>query len=84
MNFALANPARQVFFTVLGREEKYNADRVLDERFGRSTKTGRSTKKMTDALAEYLKWRVDHAKKTAAISTLRNKRTMLNQIFRFA
>ena len=25
MNFALANPARQVFFTVLGREEKYKS-----------------------------------------------------------
>ena len=37
-----------------------------------------------DALAEYLQWRVDHAKKTPAISTLRNERTVLNQIFRFA
>ena len=34
--------------------------------------------------AEYLHWRVDHAKKTPAISTLRNERTVLNQIFRFA
>jgi len=25
MNFAIANPARQVFFTVVGREEKYKA-----------------------------------------------------------
>jgi AAA family ATP:ADP antiporter len=25
MNFAIANPARQEFFTVIGREEKYKA-----------------------------------------------------------
>ena len=37
-----------------------------------------------DAFAEYLQWRVNHAKKTPAISTLRNERTVLNQIFRFA
>jgi ATP:ADP antiporter, AAA family len=30
MNFAIANPARQVFFTVLGREEKYKAKNVID------------------------------------------------------
>jgi ATP:ADP antiporter, AAA family len=30
MNFALANPARQVFFTVLGREEKYKAKNLID------------------------------------------------------
>ena len=37
-----------------------------------------------DAMAEYLQWRVDNAKKPPAISTLRNERTILNQIFRFA
>ena len=37
-----------------------------------------------DALAEYLQWRVEHSKKPPAISTLRNERTVLNQIFRFA
>ena len=37
-----------------------------------------------DALAQYFQWRVDHAKKTPAISTLRNERTVLNQIFCFA
>ena len=31
-----------------------------------------------------LTWRVDQAKKPPAISTLRNERTVLNQIFRFA
>jgi ATP:ADP antiporter, AAA family len=30
MNFAIANPARQVFFTVVGREEKYKAKNVID------------------------------------------------------
>jgi AAA family ATP:ADP antiporter len=30
MNFAIANPARQVFFTVLGREEKYKAKNLID------------------------------------------------------
>src|SRR5690348_8900634 len=30
MNFALANPARQVFFTVVGREEKYKAKNLID------------------------------------------------------
>jgi AAA family ATP:ADP antiporter len=30
MNFAIANPARQVFFTVLDREEKYKAKNVID------------------------------------------------------
>jgi hypothetical protein len=33
---------------------------------------------------QYLQWRVDHAKKTPAISTLRNEKPVLNQIFRFA
>ena len=28
--FAIANPARQVFFTVLGREEKYKAKNLID------------------------------------------------------
>ena len=30
MNFAIANPARQVFFTVLAREEKYKAKNLID------------------------------------------------------
>jgi len=30
MNFAIANPARQVFFTVVGREEKYKAKILID------------------------------------------------------
>jgi AAA family ATP:ADP antiporter len=30
MNFAVANPARQVFFTVLDREEKYKAKNLID------------------------------------------------------
>jgi ATP:ADP antiporter, AAA family len=30
MNFAIANPARQVFFTVLTREEKYKAKNLID------------------------------------------------------
>jgi AAA family ATP:ADP antiporter len=30
MNFAIANPARQVFFTVMDREEKYKAKNVID------------------------------------------------------
>lgn len=30
MNFALANPARQVFFTVVGRDEKYKAKNLID------------------------------------------------------
>jgi ATP:ADP antiporter, AAA family len=30
MNYALANPARQVFFTVVGREEKYKAKNLID------------------------------------------------------
>jgi len=30
INFALANPARQVFFTVVGREEKYKAKNLID------------------------------------------------------
>ena len=29
-NFAIANPARQVFFTVVGREEKYKAKSLID------------------------------------------------------
>ena len=35
-------------------------------------------------LAQHIQWRVDQAKKPPAISTLRNERTVLNQIFRFA
>ena len=30
MNFAIANPARQVFFTVVSREEKYKAKNLID------------------------------------------------------
>jgi AAA family ATP:ADP antiporter len=30
MNFAIANPARQVFFTVMMREEKYKAKNLID------------------------------------------------------
>ena len=30
MNFAIANPARQVFFTVVGGEEKYKAKTLID------------------------------------------------------
>ena len=30
MNFALANPARQVFYTVVSREEKYKAKNLVD------------------------------------------------------
>lgn len=30
MNFAIANPARQLFFTVVGREEKYKAKNMID------------------------------------------------------
>ena len=30
MNFAIANPARQVFFTVVGREEKYKSKNLID------------------------------------------------------
>ena len=30
VNFAIANPARQVFFTVVGREEKYKAKNLID------------------------------------------------------
>jgi AAA family ATP:ADP antiporter len=30
MNFAIANPARQVFFTVVDREEKYKAKNFID------------------------------------------------------
>jgi ATP:ADP antiporter, AAA family len=30
MNFAIANPARQVFFTVLARDEKYKAKNLID------------------------------------------------------
>jgi ATP:ADP antiporter, AAA family len=30
MNFAIANPGRQVFFTVVGREEKYKAKNLID------------------------------------------------------
>jgi AAA family ATP:ADP antiporter len=30
MNFAVANPARQVFFTVVGRGEKYKAKNLID------------------------------------------------------
>jgi ATP:ADP antiporter, AAA family len=30
MNFAIANPARQVFFTVVGRDEKYTAKNMID------------------------------------------------------
>ena len=29
-NFAISNPAREIFFTVLGREEKYKAKYVID------------------------------------------------------
>ncbi len=29
-NFAIANPARQLFFTVVGREEKYKAKNLID------------------------------------------------------
>jgi integrase len=35
-------------------------------------------------LAQHIQWRVDQAKKPPAIATLRNERTVLNQIFRFA
>jgi integrase len=37
-----------------------------------------------NAMSEYLGWRVGQAKKPPAIATLRNERTVLNQIFRFA
>jgi integrase len=37
-----------------------------------------------DELANYIRWRIDGAKRPPAISTLRNERTILNQIFRFA
>ena len=30
MNFAVANPARQIFFTVVAREEKYKAKNLID------------------------------------------------------
>lgn len=30
LNFAIANPARQVFFTVISREEKYKAKNLID------------------------------------------------------
>ncbi|MBI4274601.1 MAG: MFS transporter [Rhizobiales bacterium] len=30
MHFAIANPARQVFYTVVGREEKYKAKNLID------------------------------------------------------
>jgi ATP:ADP antiporter, AAA family len=30
MNFAAANPVRQVFFTLVGREEKYKAKNLID------------------------------------------------------
>jgi AAA family ATP:ADP antiporter len=30
MNFAIANPARQVLFTVVGRDEKYKAKNLID------------------------------------------------------
>ena len=30
VNFAIANPARQVFFTVVGRDEKYKAKNLID------------------------------------------------------
>ena len=30
MNFAIANPAREVLFTVVGREEKYKAKSFID------------------------------------------------------
>jgi len=30
MNFAVANPARQIFFTVVSREEKYKAKNLID------------------------------------------------------
>jgi ATP:ADP antiporter, AAA family len=30
MNFAIANPARQLFFTVVSREEKYKAKNLVD------------------------------------------------------
>jgi integrase len=35
-------------------------------------------------LAQHIQWRVDQAKKPPAISTLRNERSILNQIFRYA
>jgi integrase len=37
-----------------------------------------------NAMSEYLGWRVGQAKKPPALATLRNERTVLNQIFRFA
>jgi len=30
MNFAISNPARQIFYTVVGREEKYKAKNLID------------------------------------------------------
>jgi len=30
INYAIANPARQIFFTVVGREEKYKAKNLID------------------------------------------------------
>jgi len=36
------------------------------------------------AIVEFLNWRIKTAKKPPAISTLRNQRTVLNQIFQFA
>src|SRR3984893_7269258 len=37
MNFAIANPARQVFFTVMAREEKYKAKNLIDVRIYRGS-----------------------------------------------
>src|SRR5258705_8450374 len=39
MNFAIANPARQVFFTVVGREEKYKAKNLIDVVIYRGSET---------------------------------------------
>ncbi len=39
-NFALSNPAREVLFTVLGREEKYKAKNVIDIVVFRGTDAG--------------------------------------------
>lgn len=36
------------------------------------------------AMTKYLDWRINKQKKPPALSTLRNERTVLNQIFRFA
>ena len=36
------------------------------------------------AMTKYLEWRINKQKKKPALSTLRNERTVINQIFRFA